>query len=388
MIHVTSQDTAFMKRAIELSMKARLISPPNPWVGCVITNNSHIVGEGYTQKTGSSHAEIMALEKAKNQTEGGVVYVTLEPCAHFGRTPPCTEALIKAKIKKVVIGLKDPDFHVCGKGIEQLKSAGIEVVTDVCSDLIAKSLSPYLFHRKTNRPYCVAKAATSVDGKIAAYDGSSQWISSLEARNESHQLRALSQAIIVGANTAKKDLPKLTVRDVVEYPINPPLRVILDSQGSVLPIGPLFDTKIYPTLIFTTEAAPKETITAWKKCGVEVLFVSKANNLQGVDIDAVLNELGKRGVLQVLVEGGGRLISSFIENNALQSLYIDMGPCLLGSQGIPLVQIDSIKSLSQKIQLKLIDTKILGDTVRLHYHVISDRHVDSKIEKEKTKIYC
>jgi len=362
-----SYDELMMQHALELSMKARVIAPPNPWVGCVITNDNEIVGEGYTQPPGQAHAEVVALKQAKEKARRSTVYVTLEPCSHFGRTPPCSNALIEAQVSRVVIGLEDPDCKVHGQGIAQLRAAGIEVITGVCSDLIRQSLAPYLHQRKTGRPYCIAKGAVSIDGRIGAVDGTSQWISSPEARHEAHRLRAESQAILVGAGTACKDLPRLTIRDIAQPPIKPPLRVILDAQGKVLATGPLFDTKDAPTLIFTTQECPQQVKRSWEQCGVEVAVISKAKDGIGVNLEEVVDILGKRGILQVLIEGGGSIIGAFMDAQLLHSFNLNIGACILGNQGIPLVRTDAIGTLSQAVKLNLIDVKVFGDTVRLNY---------------------
>ena len=362
-----NQDELMMRRAIELSMKARVLAPPNPWVGCVIINDGEIVGEGYTQPPGQAHAEVIALLQAKEKAKGSTVYVTLEPCSHHGKTPPCSEALIKAQVARVVIALQDPDLNVNGKGVKQLRAAGIEVVTGCCTHDVAKSLVPYLHHRKTGKPYCIVKGAVSIDGRIAASDGTSQWISSPEARRQSHRLRAQSQAIIVGAGTARIDRPRLTVRDVSEFPLSPPLRVILDAKGSVPPEGPLFDTKIAPTLIFTTQECPQHVKDKWKLCGVETVTIAGAKNNVGVDLEAVLDELGSRGVLQASVDGGGTLIGAFLESELFQSFRVDIGTCIIGDQGLPLAKLKNIPTLSRAIKFKLIETEVFGDTVHLSY---------------------
>lgn len=362
-----THDDIMMLRALDISMKARINSPPNPWVGCVIVNQDEVIGEGFTQPPGGAHAEIVALQQAKGKTHGATVYVTLEPCPHFGRTPPCSEALINAQVSRVVIGLQDPDSNVRGQGVQRLRAAGIEVITGVAARPIAQSLTPYLHHRQTGRPYCVAKAAISIDGRIAALDGTSQWISSPEARCESHALRAESQAIIIGAGTACADLPQLTVRDAPVRPLKAPLRVVLDSRGIVPAEGPLFDTKIAPTLIVTTQECPQQVKEKWEEYGVEVAVVPKAKNGVGVDLEMMLDYLGRKGVLQVLVEGGSMVLGSFFQAELLQYFSVDVGDCLLGSQGIPLAKLESISSLTQAIRLTLADVKILGNTVRLNY---------------------
>src|ERR1700733_11932243 len=193
------QQLFFIRWAIQLGERGRHTAPPNPWVGCVIVKGGSILGEGYHEATGAKHAEVMAIEKAGVLARGATAYVSLEPCPHQGRTPPCVDALIKAGIQQVVIPLLDPDPHVSGKGVARLKKAGIEVVVGIGQEEAARSLEPYLFQRVTKRPFCVLKSAISLDGRTAAADGSSHWITSDEARQDVHRLRAESQAILVGA---------------------------------------------------------------------------------------------------------------------------------------------------------------------------------------------
>lgn len=363
----TNIDIEMMKRALALADQARVTSPPNPWVGCVIINQGKIVGEGFTQPPGGAHAEVMALQKAKGQTKDATVYVTLEPCCHFGRTPPCVNTLIASGVSQVVIGIEDPDQNVQGKGISLLKEAGIEVLVGVLEKEISESLAPYIHHRKTDLSYCVLKVTTSIDGRIAAEDGTSQWISSEEARADCHQIRAESQAILVGAGTACVDLPALTVRDVKQQPPTPPLRVVLDGKGRVQAKGSLFDTSVAPTLILTSENCPPSIIDSWKKCGVEVEIIRAAENGLGVDLIDVLTTLGKRGILQVMVEGGGKVIGSFLEARIINQLSVYIGGRILGNRGIPLFSMDSIKTLRESPQLILVGTKTFGNTVRLDY---------------------
>jgi diaminohydroxyphosphoribosylaminopyrimidine deaminase / 5-amino-6-(5-phosphoribosylamino)uracil reductase len=360
-------DQQIMHRALELAMQGRVTAPPNPWVGCVIVNQNRIVGEGFHRAAGEPHAEMNALQKARGYTEGATVYVTLEPCSHFGRTPPCTKALIDAKVARVVIGIQDPDPKVQGKGIAQLRAAGIQVTHEVLPDIISKAMAPYLYHRHTGLSYCLAKGAVSIDGRVAAHDGTSQFITCEEALKDSHQLRAESQAIIVGAGTARFDHPQLTVRNVAVVPLNPPLRVVLDAQGKVFPPNPLFDTSLAPTLFITTSDCPKEIQDLWKKNGAEVAVVPKTQGQAGVDLKHALQNLGSRGILQVLIEGGSTVLGSFLEAKLIQRFSLYVGPRILGSGGIPLFLSDTIGTLSEAPRLTFLETKTCGNTVRIDY---------------------
>jgi len=350
-----------MLRAIDLGEQGRVTAPPNPWVGCVIVKDGVIIGEGYHHKAGGPHAEVIALQQAGKQAEGATVYNTLEPCSHYGRTPPCVDALIKAQVQHVVIAVKDPDPKVSGRGIEQLQHAGITITTGICSEEATKSLTPYLHHRMTGRPYCVAKAAISVDGRIAAKDGSSQWISTEAARTDAHRLRAESQAILVGSGTALVDTPSLTVRNTEVRPPQPPIRVVLDSTGKLSTQSPLFDTSLAPTLIFTTGLSPEAVRNAWKAAGAEVELMDRVN------LGDVFDILGKRGVIQVLAEGGGILHGSLLQEKLINQLTLYVGPRILGDAGKPLFQNTPFESIDLAPSIQLKEVKQLGDTIRLDY---------------------
>lgn len=351
------QQQFFMQWAIRLGEQGRCSAPPNPWVGCVIVKDGVMIGDGYHESPGQPHAEIIALMKAKEMARGATAYVTLEPCAHQGRTPPCTSSLIQAGLKKVVIALIDPDPQVQGKGVEALRKAGIEVVVGVCEAEATRSLLPYLTHRRTHVPYCCAKAAMSLDGKVAAVDGSSKWITGEEARRNVHQLRAESQAILVGAGTAAIDQPQLTVREILIK--RQPLRVLLDPKGRVPPHGPLFETKLAPTLIFTTKECPSDHLLAWKKTGVEVQFYEKLKD--------ILLELGKRGVVQLLIEGGGKTHTAFLKERLIDRFSVYVGGCLLGETGKSLLPGIQVATIAGAPRLQLEKIYHFGNDLRLDY---------------------
>jgi diaminohydroxyphosphoribosylaminopyrimidine deaminase / 5-amino-6-(5-phosphoribosylamino)uracil reductase len=317
------QQLFFMQRALELGEKGRITAPPNPWVGCVLVKEGRIIGEGYHECPGKPHAEAMALQNASESPKGATAYVTLEPCFHKGRMPPCSEALIKAQVAKVVIPFEDPDPNVSGKGINSLRQAGIEVEVGLGKELCAESLAPYLHHRRTGKPLVHLKIACSLDGKYAAKDGSSQWITNEEARLDAHLLRAQSQAILIGRKTAERDRPKLTVRHPTVQAT--PLRVVL-SNHSFDQEGPLFDPALGETLVYP-----------------------------GKDLEAVLIDLGKRGVLQLLVEGGGEVWTSFLKKGLADRLTLYQGNLILG-EGKAIFGPLGIQSLSEGIRLSLINS--------------------------------
>lgn len=364
----------YMRQAISLGAQGRITAPPNPWVGCVIVNNGIIVGESFHPAPGESHAEVIALNQAREKSKGSTVYVTLEPCAHYGRTPPCVNALIKAGVQNVVVALKDPDARVQGKGIKLLREAGIHVTEDFLKEEAHLSLEPYLHHRTTGLPFCVAKAAISLDGRIAAEDGSSQWISCAESRADAHLLRAESQAILIGSATAIKDSPSLTVRNPSPLPIafsslKPPLRVVLDSTARVPAAGSLANTSLAPTLIATIPAMEEKAKNAWAETGAEVVAIPKAVDGMGVDLHALLQFLGKRGILQVLMEGGSKVIASALKQRLINRFVVYSAPILLGDTGRPLIEGMSIPSMKEALLMRLINIKQIGHCVRLDYHL-------------------
>lgn len=355
----------FMQQAIALAEQARFQAPPNPWVGCVIVNEGLIVGQGYTQPPGQAHAEVCALQQAQEKAKGATLYVTLEPCAHTGRTAPCTQALIRAGIREVYLGVQDPDLRVRGKGITSLEEAGIKVFQGICEQEIQSALAPYLYQRKTGLPYTVLKAAMSVDGRTAAADHTSQWITCQEARQDAHLQRASSQAILVGAGTALKDLPQLTVRYPNYLHSKQPLRVLLDAKGRVPAKGPLFDCQLAPTLVITSSQCPENRQHEWQSSGTEIEIVSHSET--GIDLQEAWQLLGKRSILQLLVEGGSTLHTALLQTSLVNRLLIYMGPLLLGSSGYPLYQ-KQIATLQDAQRLSLQEVKKLGDCVRLDYH--------------------
>lgn len=360
-------DLIFMHRAIVQSDRARVLAPPNPWVGCVIVKEGQVVGEGFTQPPGKEHAEAMALKEAGEKAKGSTVYVTLEPCAHFGRTPPCVNALIQAQVSRVVIGIQDPDSNVQGKGIKLLREAGIDVKEGICSKEIAAFLNPYIHHRKTGRPFCIVKAGISIDGKIAASDGTSQWITSAAARQDVHFLRTESQAVIIGAGTALADRPRLTIRDVYPLPRQQPLRVLLDARGRVPADIPLFDIQLGPTIVMTTSLCPSARLEEWRKAGAEVKILPPSPTQNGVDLHSSLIYLGSLGVVQALFEGGGTLIGSLWKSGFVDQLTTYVGPCILGEGGLPLFKGLNISTILEAPRLKLKLVKQIHDCVRLDY---------------------
>lgn len=374
----------WMLHALHLAERGRLSTAPNPWVGCVFVaaDGETVVAEGYHVQKGAPHAEAAALLDAQrrgvsDQLAECTCYVTLEPC-HRGpgkTTPPCDEAIVTCGVRSVHVALLDPDPTFGNAGVSYLKSCGIEVVVGTGAAAVAASLRPYLHQRRMLSPWIVLKVAASADGAIACADGSSQWITGERARAHSQLLRASSQAIIVGSGTAVKDEPRLTVRlGAGSLPTNwlpparAPLRVVLDASGRLVR-GPLLDTTDAPTLICTTAAAPQSRIDAWKSAGAEVAVMPRASGASGgVDLDAVLVELGRRGVIQAMVEGGGALLGSFLASKRAQELQLYLGACVLGSTSTRWINAPLASSIDQATRFKVLgQPEVLGEDICIRY---------------------
>lgn len=310
-------------------------APPWPQVGCVIVRDGEIVGTGATGPFPvGPHAEVAALRVAGEQARGATAYTTLEPCNHHGNTPPCTEALIDAGVTRVVIAVLDPDAKVAGTGLERLRAAGVATTVGTRADLVEHGLTPYLHQRRTGRAYTVLKTAMSLDGRTAAADGTSQWITGTAARRHVHMLRADSHAIVVGPATAIADRPTLTARDVELRAWGQPRRVLIDARGRVPVEGPLADDMLAPTTVYTTDRMPEETVDAWRATGADVRTVDAGVDGNGVDLDAVQRSLASEyHVFQALVEGGGKLHAAFIAEDRAQELVTFIAPVILGERG-------------------------------------------------------
>ncbi|HYH52273.1 MAG TPA: bifunctional diaminohydroxyphosphoribosylaminopyrimidine deaminase/5-amino-6-(5-phosphoribosylamino)uracil reductase RibD [Acidimicrobiia bacterium] len=365
-------DEETMGAAVAEGERGRLTAPPNPWVGCVIVDSGgEIVGRGFHRRAGEPHAEIHALGEAGDRARGGTAYVTLEPCAHHGRTPPCAPALVEAGVHRVVVAVVDPDDRVAGRGVEILRSAGVDVAVGVGVEAAARSLAPYLHHRHTGRPLCLLKTAASLDGRTAAADGTSQWITGPEARADAHRFRAESGAVVVGAGTAVADHPALTFRDLqFEDGLIPdqPLRVLLDAAGRVSATGALFDPTLAPTLVLTTEAADPETRRAWKEAGADVEDVPAAHG--GIDVRAALMALGRRGILQAMIEGGATLHGAFLRGGLVDRMVVYTGGVVLGAGGRPLFAGPGPATLEDASRWRLAGVHQLGRDARLDWEPV------------------
>lgn len=342
-------DVRWMRLALELAEAALGQTSPNPVVGAVVVKDGEVVGLGAHMRAGEPHAEVHALKMAGERAVGATLYVTLEPCNHYGKTPPCTEQIIAAGIHKVVVACTDSHPLVQGAGIARLKEAGIEVMTGVC-EAEARHLNRYFFKRAaTGRPFVTVKTAATLDGKLAAHTGDSRWVTGEAARRRVHRLRRQHDAIMVGINTVLHDDPELTVR-WGEEKARPPLRVVIDSRLRLPMDCKLVRDGKAPTLVYTTVRAPLERREALRRNGVEVVVLpgetagrpapgqaseGDAVQAQRVDLAAALDDLGRRGVLSVLVEGGGTLNFSLLEERLVDEVVAFIAPKIVGGAAAP-----------------------------------------------------
>lgn len=321
-----------MRLALREARRAEGRTSPNPWVGAVVVKEGIVVARGYTHPPPGPHAEVVALAQAKGLAQGADLFVTLEPCSHYGRTPPCTEAIIKAGIRRVHVSMVDPDPQVNGLGIKALHEAGLEVVVGEGEEEARRLLEPYIKHRRTGLPFVIAKFACSLDGRIAAASGDSRWVSGPSAREWAHRLRTKVDAIMVGSQTVLVDDPLLTARPWGRHASRQPLRVVVDSQGRSPSTAKVFSPGV-PTLVATTDASPSRWRTALASQGVEVQVLPQEGGK--VDLRSLLELLGRRGVLTLLVEGGGVLLGAFFDRRLVDKVYAIIAPMIIGAKGAP-----------------------------------------------------
>ena len=358
-------DANYMQRAISLAEQGRGWTSPNPLVGCVIVKNGKIVAEGYHEKIGGWHAERNAILNSDTDLSGATAYVTLEPCCHHGRTPPCSNLLIERGIKKVFIGSRDPNPLVSGKGAKQLRAAGIEVVEDFMREECDK-LNPIFFHYiQTKRPYVLLKYAMTADGKIATSTGESKWITGETARTKVQQTRHQYSAIMVGVETVLADNPMLNAR----MPnAKQPVRVVCDSQlRTPLDCQLVQTAKEYRTVIATV-CEDLQKIEQYRPLGVEVM-VCKARNKR-VNLDDLLQKLGEMQIDSLLIEGGSSLNFSALESGVVNRVHCYIAPKLVGGkQAKTPIGGEGIDDLSQAVKLKLVSMEMVGEDILIDYEV-------------------
>jgi len=355
-------DHEFMARALRLAELGLYTTTPNPRVGCVIVKDGAVVGEGWHQRAGEAHAEVHALREAGAAAKGATAYVTLEPCCHYGRTPPCADALIAAGLSRVVAAMEDPNPRVAGDGMKRLAQAGISTACGLL-EAEAKELNIGFNARMSRgRPWLRVKSAASLDGKTALSNGASQWITGPDARKDGHRWRARACAILTGMGTVRGDDPRLTVRDVdwQGMPPRQPLKVIVDTRLEI-PLSAAVLQGGHSLIVSAVDNPPR--VEALANLGAEVVVLPGYSG--GVDLTALFTELARRGINEVHAEAGMRLSGSLIREGLADELLIYLAPTLLGHCATGLFHLPDISDLTSQRRLKLSDVRQIGTDLRL-----------------------
>ena len=363
------QHVAFMGRALELARNGLGLASPNPMVGAVVVADGRVVGEGWHEGPGTPHAEVMALEAAGDRGRGATLYATLEPCSHQGRTPPCAPRVVAAGVARVVAARQDPNPLVDGSGFRLLREAGVEVMVGILEDEGRELIAGFAKHIGTGLPFVVLKMAASLDGKVAARDGSSRWITGEEARRDAHRLRAGSDAVVVGIGTVLADDPSLTVR-LDGYRGRQPLRVVVDGRGRLPASAAVLDGTA-PALI-ATSSAPAETRAAWERRGAEVVVLDRDPD-RGVPLGGLMVALGKREVQTVVVEGGSSLAWSAVQDGVADRLVLYLAPKLVGGLAAPgVLGGEGVATIADALPMSIRSIERIGEDLK----VVADVHRD------------
>ena len=356
---LSSNDEVFLRRAVTIAGNGLFSARPNPRVGCVIAKNGRVIGEGWHVRAGDAHAEINALASASDSTVGADVYVSLEPCSHTGRTPPCVDALIEAGVARVITATTDPNPKVCGEGVSRLRASGIEVVVAE-SDFGAIELNSGFFKRMlTGRPQIRLKIAATLDGRTAAHDGSSRWITGAEARADVHRLRARSCAVVTGIGTVLADDPRLTAR--VDGTFAQPMRVIVQGRRRIPEDAQLFNEPgrivlVQPESDYSHAALPEDV-------GVLVL----SDEPESVNLEALIRFLSEQECNEVLLESGPTLSGAFLAQGLVDEIWVYQSAGLLGDRGRAMFELDGVNTISDQIALHLKEVTRMGEDLRLIY---------------------
>ncbi|HVE92121.1 MAG TPA: bifunctional diaminohydroxyphosphoribosylaminopyrimidine deaminase/5-amino-6-(5-phosphoribosylamino)uracil reductase RibD [Actinomycetota bacterium] len=353
-------DAQWMDRALALARTVEGLTSPRPPVGALVVAGGRVVGEGSTTASPGPHAEVVALRQAGEGARGATVYVTLEPCGHTGATGPCAEALAAAGVARVVAAMRDPNPAVRGRGLRTLRSAGVEVRTGVRRAQAARLIEPFATWVKLGRPHVTLKMASSLDGKVAAADGSSRWITGPAARSQVHEMRSRADAVVVGAGTVEADDPSLTCR-MPGHGGRQPLRVVLDSSGRTRPDAKVFDGRA-PLLVVTTTHVPAGRLEEWRAVGADVQVVEAAE--AGVSLPHAMRSMGERGVCSVLCEGGPTLAASLLHEGFVDRLVVYCAPLLIGGDAAGVLSVGA-KTLTDATRLRIERVSRVGPDLRV-----------------------
>lgn len=356
-----NMDEKFMRRAIELALKGAGRTSPNPVVGAVVVKNGRIVGEGYHRRAGEAHAEIVALRSAGSRARGADIYITLEPCCHYGRTPPCCDSIIRSGVKRVIVGMRDPNPLVKGKGIRILKGRKINVTEGVLKKECRKIIAPYIKWIVSGIPFVTLKVALSLDGKIATESGDSKWITNDLCRNYVHELRDKADAVLIGVGTALKDDPLLTVRLPGVGPKTKPA-IVLDDKLILSKTSKLFKRRDGKLIIATTSRAPKSKIKGFGRH--KILFCRQTGDGR-IFLPHLLEQLGAMGITSILVEGGGEVYSDFLRRGLADHVVACIAPKIIGSDGREWLQNINVNEMRKVFQLSDVNVRVFGDNVVL-----------------------
>jgi diaminohydroxyphosphoribosylaminopyrimidine deaminase/5-amino-6-(5-phosphoribosylamino)uracil reductase len=355
-----SRDFDYMAWALRLARNGLYTTHPNPRVGCVLVRDGQVIGEGWHAKAGGDHAEIAALKQAEN-AQGATAYVTLEPCSHHGRTPPCADALVNAGIRRVVAAMQDPNPLVAGNGLAKLRAAGIETVCGVLEE-DARRLNPGFIRRMTTRrPFVRSKLAMSLDGRTALESGESRWITSSEARMDAHRLRAQSSAILTGIGTVLADDPALTAR--IEGDVLHPVRIVLDSQLRMPTHAKL--AKLPGRSLILTASGDRRRMAELQETGFEIHRIAERDGR--IDLNAVMAFLADQHINELLIEAGPILNGALLAENLADEWIVYMAPCVLGDRGRGLFALPGLQTMADKKILKLADVRQVGPDLKLTY---------------------
>jgi len=355
-----------LRAALALAARGLGRTWPNPAVGCVLVRDRRVVGRGWTQPSGRPHAETEALARAGEAARGATAYVSLEPCAHIGKTPPCADALIAAGVRRVVAAVEDPDPRVAGRGLARLREAGIIVATGVCSAEAAELNAGFFLRLRAGRPLVSLKLATSLDGRIATPTGDSKWITGEVARRRAHLLRATHDAILVGTGTALADDPELTCR-LPGLAERSPVRVVLDRQLRLPAAAKLLATaRDVPTWIVTAAGGEATRRAALQQAGVE--FIEVPTSSGRLSLSATLAALGARGVTRLLGEGGSALAGDLLQEDLVDRIYWFRAPLVIGGDGVAAAQAFGVTRLADAKRFERVDTEAVGTDLLEVYH--------------------